>query len=118
MMTMKEKELNQLLTMTSSRKQNDYDYEGYAVIENLKMTKDELKQAVDIMWTICMEQDKDSRDNNYLFANGLIRSKEIFLSHYNDPEHSIPQDKMDKFRSKLQNIEPLVRFLTKLKEVI
>jgi hypothetical protein len=34
-----------------------YDYEGYAVLDRLELSKEELKLAVDIMWDIVMTMD-------------------------------------------------------------
>jgi len=94
-----------------------YDYAGDGKISDLKMKPQQLKTAVDIMWSICMELDKDTRDKEYLFGGGLIKSKDIFLSQ-KEKDVKIPKEKEDLFREKLENIKPLVEFLIKLKEVI
>jgi hypothetical protein len=116
---MKETELDHLLkTFSESEKKSSFDYEGYGVIDDLKLSKEELKQAFNIMWEICMVSDRDTREDKYLFTNGLIKSKDIFLEQFNSPDTKIPKEKQEKFKTKLQNVEPLVRFLTKIKEVL
>lgn len=102
--------------------QEEFDYAGYGLLDKMvdagKLTKDDIKKAVTIMWDICMELDKDSRDQTYLFGKGLIKSKDIFLSQFNRPDVELPQEKVDKFRHKLENIKPLVDFLVKIKDVL
>ena len=113
--------MNDLLRKISSKaksEQDAYDYAGYAVISDLKMTREELRKAMAIMWDICMGMTKDERDEKYLFGKGLIKSKDIFLSQYNRTDVNIPQEKIDAFRTKLENVKPLVDFLIKVKEVI
>jgi len=117
---MDKQELDSLLTKISSsakQEQDGYDYAGYGKITDLKLTNEQLKSAVDIMWKICMEFDKDTRDKDYLFGGGLIKSKDVFLSQ-KEKDVKIPKEKEEKFREKLENIRPLVEFLIKLKEII
>ena len=102
----------------------DYDYEGFAVLDNLKMSKEDLKKAVDIMWEIVMTSTSKERDERYLFSKGLIKSKEVFLStkeKYKDTTGD-EKDKFNKtkeiFRERLESVKPLVEFLIKVKEII
>lgn len=118
---MKKNEIDDLLRTISSKAKEEqaaYDYEGYAVLTDLKMTRDDLRKALAIMWDITMSMSKDERDDKYLFGKGLVKSKDIFMSQYQKPDINIPEEKVDKFRSKLENIKPLVDFLIKAKEVI
>ncbi|WZE63550.1 hypothetical protein PANI_CDS0030 [Maribacter phage Panino] len=102
----------------------DYDYEGYAIVDDLKLSKEDIKQAVDIMWEIVMTTDTKQRENTYLFAKGLIKSKNLFLEA-KAKEETLPENKKEVFkhkenifRQRLENVKPLVDFLIKMKEVI
>lgn len=115
---MEKPDINDILKLISSKEKKDsYDYEGYGVIENLKMSRKELRDAIDIMWEICMELDKDQRDKKYLFGKGIIESKDVFLKQYKTGK-SLDQSKVNAFKHKLENVKPLVEVLIKLKEVI
>jgi hypothetical protein len=101
-----------------------YDYEGYAVLDRLELSKEELKLAVDIMWDIVMTMDTKQREGKYLFSKGLIRSKNIFLSQkekaglLTGEQKDIFNLKSEIFRKRLENAKPLVDFLIKIKELL
>ena len=118
---MKNKELTDLLRTISSKakeEQDKYDYAGYGVITDAKISREQLDEALNIMWDICMNLSKEERDEKYLFGRGLIKSKDIFLSQYKKEGVTIPEEKVNKFRDKLERVKPLVEVLIKLKEVI
>lgn len=105
--------------------ESEFDYAGYATVDNLKLTQEDLKKAFDIMWDLVMVASKDERNAKYLFTHGIIKSKDIFLERKakQTPEmSSFQKDSFEKdakiFMTKLQNMEALVHFLIKLKEVI
>lgn len=119
---MSSEELNNLIQTISSdsinwTKEDEFDYEGYTLIRNAKMTKAELKKALTIIWDICMNMTQEERDSKYLFGNGLIKSKDIFMRQ-RENKVEIPQEKVQKFREKLEAVKPLVDFLLKMKEVV
>tara|TARA_R110000737_G_C14624761_1_gene494621 strand:- start:43496 stop:43873 length:378 start_codon:yes stop_codon:yes gene_type:complete len=101
-----------------------YDYEGYAVLDRLELSREELKQAVDIMWEIVMTMDTKQREGKYLFSKGLIRSKNIFMVQKEKAELLTGEKldtfnlKADIFRERLENAKPLVNFLIKVKELL
>jgi hypothetical protein len=125
---MQENELKSLDDVLKSLKEQNikdtYDYEGYAVLDALKMTRGELKQAVDIMWEIVMTMDLKQREGKYLFGKGLIRSKNIFLAQKEKVDGLTGEKrdtfdlKADIFRERLENTKPLVQFLIKIKELL
>ena len=122
---MQGRDLNELLNEISKKsKEESYDYEGYAVIENLKMTREQLTEAIDVAWDIVMKMDNKARDNKYLFSTGLIRSKNVFLkqkanaANYTGEKRDTFEFKAEIFREKLENVKPLVLFLVKLKELL
>lgn len=118
---MDKKDLDSLLQkIFSSKEVKDkelYDYQGYGLVSDLKMSKEQVKEALAIMWSLCMEYSKEERDNKFLFGQGLIKSKEIFLTQ-KESGVNIPKEKEEKFKEKLENIRPLIEFLVKMKEVI
>lgn len=103
---------------------DDFDYEGYGILDNSTLTKNELKTAVDIMWEIIMSLDSTERDDKYLFSKGLIKSKDIFLaqkeksSELTSSKKETFDKKVEIFRKKLQNSQPLVEFLIKIKDIL
>lgn len=115
---MKNQTIAGILEIISSDKGNNFDYEGYATLDEMKLTKAELTSALKVMWDICMEMDESQRKQKYLFNNGLLKSKDNFMEQYNNPNVNIPSEKIDNFRNKLENIKPLVDFLIKIKEIL
>lgn len=122
---MQGRDLDELLNQLSHKNKKDsYDYEGYAVLENLKMTREELAAAVDVAWDIVMKLDNKARDNKYLFSTGLIRSKNVFMKqkvnavNFTGEKRDTFDFKAEIFREKLENVKPLVLFLVKIKELL
>ncbi len=120
------KNLDDVLNSLKGKNIKDaYDYEGYAVLDNLELSREDLKRAVDIMWDIVMTMDLKQREGKYLFSKGLIRSKNIFLAQkekmdaVDDKEKKETFElKADIFRERLENAKPLVNFLIKIKELL
>lgn len=122
---MQDRDLDELLNALAQRsKEDEYDYEGYAIIDSMKMSRKELQDAVDVAWDIVMKMDNKARDNKYLFSKGLIRSKNIFMkqkadaANYTGEKRETFDFKSEIFREKLENIKPLVLFLVKIKELL
>lgn len=119
------KNLDDVLNSLKGKNIKDaYDYEGYAVLDKLELSREELKQAVNIMWEIVMTMDTKQREGKYLFSKGLIRSKNIFLAQ-KDKLGELTGEKKDTFelkaeifRQRLENTKPLVNFLIKIKELL
>ena len=103
---------------------DEYDYAGYAVVDNLKLTRKDVKEAVEIMWSIVMTMDTTQRENKYLFSKGLIRSKDIFLAQkekvgeLTDDQKKNFDFQANIFKERLENSKPLVEFLIKIRELI
>lgn len=125
---MKNNELKSLDDVLKSLKNKDindtYNYEGYGVLDNLELSRDDLKKAIDIFWEIIMVMDLKQREGKYLFSKGLINSKDIFISQKNKME-SITGNRKDVFnlkaeifRERLENVKPAVKFLIKIKELL
>jgi len=116
--------LDEALKVSSTDKKSDFDYEGYTILDNLTLSRVEIEQAIDIMWEIVMTLKKEDRDSLYLFGNGLLPSKDLFLKKKEESgslkgaEKEQFEQKVDIFRKKLENIKPLVQFLMKVKEVM
>lgn len=122
---MQGRDLDDLLTELGQKEEKDkFDYEGYAVLDNMKLTRKELKEAVDLMYDIVMTMDSTTREQQYLFGKGLIASKDIFMRQKEKVKSLSPADKetfelkADIFRKRLERVRPLVSFLIKIKEVL
>jgi hypothetical protein len=119
------KDLDDVLDSLKGKNIKDaYDYQGYAVLDRLELSTEELKQAVSIMWEIVMTMDNNQRQGKYLFSKGLIRSKTIFLSQKEKSKLLTGENKetfdlkTEIFRERLENVKPLVNFLIKIKEIL
>lgn len=121
---MTSKELNKLISNLSSKKEPLSKYEGFAKIDNLELSVEELKAAVKVAEDIVLKMDKNERNEVYLFDQGLLKSKDNFLftaQRYNKltPGDQLKFDTQQKlFSAKLKNVEPLVSFILKLKEIL
>lgn len=123
---MDEEEFKDLMSGISAKgKQDAFDYEGYGVVSNLKLSREDLKKAHGIMWTLVMEATKKERDEQYLFPFGVIKSKELYMTQKKNINTTTPPAKLHAFetqsaimRERLTNIEPLILFLIKLNEVL
>lgn len=121
---MTSKELNKLISNLSSKKEAPSRYEGFGVIDKLELSIEDLRKAVKVGEDILLRMDKDERNETYLFDQGLLKSKENFLSiaqRYDklSPSDQLKFDTQQKlFSVKLQNVEPLVSFILKLKEIL
>lgn len=130
---MKEKDLKDLMGTISSSKitletLDTFDYKGYGVVQDLRMSREDLRKATLIMWDICMEMESNQRDSEYLFNKGLIKAKDSFLilknrieSNQANLDNATKEDflaKEEAFKQKLINIKPLIEVLIKLKEVL
>lgn len=116
-------ELTELIsTITSSRDKIRKDYEGFEIIsDNLdnKLTKKQLIQAINIMWELVMTADKQTRDDKYLFARGVLEFNEGFKKKVkSDPNFEMPKEQIEKVKTKIENLKPLVEFLIKMKDVV
>lgn len=120
-------ELNNLMKQISpnkEQKKDEFDYSGYGVIENMELSKEDLRKALYIMWDIVMKMSSDERDSKYLFKNGVIKSKEVFsqrmdaIKNGNQPESASFIEAKEIFESKLKSLRPLVEFLVKMKEIV
>lgn len=113
------KELTELIsTITSDRKKESEKYEGFEIISDsldTTLTKQQLIQALDVMWTIVMTADKKERDDKYLFGRGLLTFNETYKK---DKGESMSKEQYDKMVYKVENIRPLMEFLIKMREVI
>lgn len=93
-------------------------YEGFEIISdslNSTLTKQELITAIDLMWHIIMDADKDERDNKYLFGRGLSQFNEAYKK---DQGRSMSKEQYEKMVYKVENIRPLLEFLVKIRDVI
>jgi hypothetical protein len=125
---MTEDEFKKLMESVQDSHENDesgFDYAGYGILDNLKMSKEELKEAYTTMWDLVMVCTKEERDTKYLFTHGILKSKEIFLERktkqtpeVSDFQKEIFQKEASVFQKKLENMEALVHFLIKLNEVL
>tara|TARA_R110000822_G_scaffold36734_4_gene103204 strand:+ start:3606 stop:3944 length:339 start_codon:yes stop_codon:yes gene_type:complete len=107
--------------ITSEKEQAKFDYEGFQIIsESLdnKLTKADLIKALEIMWKLVMEMDKDTRDEQYLFSKGLMQFNEVFKVKSAADGFTMEQAQQDKLKTKIDNLKPLVDFLLKMKDVI
>lgn len=113
---------NQMISkITSEKEQAKFDYEGFQIIsESLdnKLTKADLIKALEIMWKLVMEMDKDTRDEQYLFSKGLMQFNEVFKVKSAADGFTMEQAQQDKLKTKIDNLKPLVDFLLKMKDVI
>lgn len=116
------KDWNQMISkITSEREKNKVDYEGFRIIDETldnKLTKKQLMQALEIMWLLVMEADKETRDNEYLFGKGLLEFNKAFKEKSQKPDFKMEQAQQDKLSTKISNVKPLVDFLLKMKDVI
>ena len=108
----------------AKEKEVDFDYEGYAILESMKLPREDVRKAFTIMWEICMELSAQDRDTKYLFGAGLMKSKEVFLEKLaqtkdmNEAELKEFNKNKEIFTKKLTDVQPLIDFLIKAKEVI
>lgn len=123
---MEENEFKDLLGgLSKEGAQDAFDYEGYGLVSNLKLTREDIKKAVDIIWDMTMVCSRKERDDKYLFPFGIIKSKEMFLQQREKMTSTTPQNKQLAFdtqssimRERLTNIEPLILFAIKMREVL
>lgn len=122
---MDDNEFKDLLGDISNKKKEGFDYEGFGIITDMKLSKAELHKVIEIIWEILMTSTTAEREKKYLFPHGLIKAKSMFLDQKNAITADTPFDKITKFNSqatvfkgRLQNVEPLVHFLIKIREVL
>lgn len=100
------------------------DYSGFATVDSLNLSKEELKAAVDIMWDIVMTHDRKQREELYLNETGLQNSLQIFEEEKQKFPRMKDEDAANFLRmqhilgQKIKNVKPLVDVLVKLKNVL
>lgn len=116
------KDWNKMVSkITSEKEKQMVDYEGFRIIsESLdnKLTKADLIAALEIMWKLVMEMDKNTRDEQYLFGKGLLQFNEVFKTKTAAKEFKMEKEQQEKLKTKINNLKPLVDFLIKMKDVI
>lgn len=99
-------------------------YEAYGIIESLDLSKEDLLSAVTLMERILLKSDTEERKEKYLFDRGAVEAREIYLKRKEDYDSLSFEDKVkfkikeENFEKKMGNIEPLVKFILKIKEVL
>ena len=111
-------------SVVRSKKTQSKDYEGYKMIEDAKLSREEIRAAIKILEELLLTGDREDMYQKYLFPKGFLLAKKTVDQAQKDlpdfPPHmaDLFEKQYKGYVQKIKDVKPLLDLIFKLKEVI